>query len=100
MSENRILVVCAVDIATSTIVSKKLGKMLKEKGFKKVKMRTGKVNQCSMLIRSFHPDLIVFTGQPLKNLPVPAVTGVEFISGIGANKKLEQIIEILQQKKA
>ena len=98
MSENRILVACAVNIATSTIVAKKLGKMLKEKGFTKVNIRTCKVNQCSMLLKSFNPDIIVFTGQPLENLSVPVVTGVEFLSGIGVEKKIDQIIELLKHK--
>lgn len=87
-----------MDIATSTIVAKKLGKMLKEKGFKNVELRTCKVNQILITAKAFHPDVVVFTGQIPSKLDVPAFVGTPFISGIGMKKTFDEIVEALKKK--
>ena len=92
----RILVACGTGIATSTVVAKAIEEALKERGIDVI------TRQCKAAeVRSLvdQADLIVTTTPLPSNLGVPVIQTLAFLTGIGKEDAIEQIVKALQKKK-
>jgi PTS system galactitol-specific IIB component len=91
--KKRILVACGTAIATSTVVAKKLEELLKQKGFEV------QIDQCKAAeapSKAANYNLIVATTPVSNTGSTPVIRTVSFLSGVGMEKDIEKIIEILQ----
>jgi PTS system galactitol-specific IIB component len=93
--EKRILVACGTGVCTSTMAVNKLKDALEKRG----KLKLVKINQCKIAeIASMASDndLVVATTQVSAKINIPVVTGTAFLTGIGVDKVVEQIIDHLK----
>ena len=91
----RILVACGTAIATSTVVARGIEEALKERGID-VTTRQCKAAEVKSLVSD--ADLIVTTTPVPSNLGVPVIQTLAFLTGIGKEEVIEQIIEALKDK--
>ena len=92
-SPKRILVACGTAIATSTVVAKAIEEALKERGIPVV------TRQCKAAeVKGLAPgyDLIVTTTPLPKDLGVPVIQTLAFLTGIGKEAVIEQIVDTLK----
>ncbi len=90
--KKRVLVVCGTAIATSTVVAMKLQDILKKNGIS-AEIRRCMTSEAKTASRDV--DLIVSTTQVPK-VAVPVVSGIPFITGIGTDKVIEEIVARLR----
>lgn len=90
----RILVACGTAIATSTVVAKGIEEALKERGIQIV-TRQCKASEVKSLAGD--ADLIVTTTPVPSDLGVPVIQTLAFLTGIGKEEVIEQIIEEIQK---
>lgn len=91
----KILVACGTAIATSTVVAKKIEEMMKKRGFTVITTQC-KAAEAPSKAAGF--DMIVTT-TPIGNVGnVPVLRTVSFLSGVGMDKDIEKIIEMLGLK--
>ena len=91
----KILVACGTAIATSTHVAIKIKELL---GARDLKAHT---IQCRVTeVPSLAPDadLIVATAQVPFDIDVPVVDGIPFLTGIGLEEVIDNIVSILTGK--
>ncbi|MEA5026093.1 PTS system galactitol-specific EIIB component [bioreactor metagenome] len=87
-----IIVACGSGIATSTILNAKLEELLKRHGI------DHRLIQCSLNeLDSYlsEADLIVSSMQIMRELPVPKLLGIAYLTGIGEEELNRKIIESL-----
>ncbi len=89
----RILVACGTAIATSTVVAKAIEEALKDRGIS-VTTRQCKAAEVKSLAGDAH--LIVTTTPVPNDLGVPVIQTLAFLTGIGKEAVIEQIIEALK----
>ena len=90
----KILVACGTAVATSTVVAKKLEEIFKKRGIE-VKIDQCKAAEASS--RASNYDLIVTT-TPVQNTGnTPVIRTISFLTGIGIEKDVEKILEILKR---
>lgn len=89
----RILVACGTAIATSTVVAIGIEEALKERGIK-ITTRQCKASEVKSLAGD--ADLIVTTTPVPSDLGVPVIQTLAFLTGIGKEEVIEEIIEKLQ----
>ncbi len=89
----RILVACGTAIATSTVVAKGIEEALKERGIP-IMTRQCKASEVRSLVDGV--DLIVTTTPVPSDLGVPVIQTLAFLTGIGKEEVIEQIIEALK----
>ena len=92
-SPKRILVACGTAIATSTVVAKGIEEALKARGIPLI------TRQCKATeVRGLAPgyDLIVTTTPVPKDLDVPVIQTLAFLTGIGKEAVIEQIADALK----
>lgn len=90
----KILVACGTGIATSTMAAKKLEAALEARGLGK----EVSINQCKVAELPFKAneyDLIVVTSRVAQDIKVPVVQGLPFLTGVGMDKTVDEIIEKL-----
>ncbi len=90
----RILVACGTAIATSTVVAKGIEEALKERGISSVMIRQCKASEVRSLVDGV--NLIVTTTPVPTDLNVPVIQTLAFLTGIGKEEVIEQIIEALK----
>lgn len=91
--KKRIIVACGGAIATSTVAANRIRELLKANGI------DGEVKQTRITELESEKDgadLIVTTAKVKKDLGVPTLHGVAFISGIGIEKLEQQILDVLK----
>ncbi len=88
----RVLVACGTAIATSTVVAKAIEEGMAARGIKVV-TRQCKAAEVPRLAKDF--DLVVTTTPVPKNLGVPVIQTLAFLTGIGKEDVLHQIENIL-----
>lgn len=88
----RILVACGTAIATSTVVARAIEEALDERGIQVV-TRQCKATEVPSLVEGM--DLVVTTTPVPGNLGVPVIQTLAFLTGIGKEAVIEQIIEAL-----
>jgi PTS system galactitol-specific IIB component len=92
MAKKKVLVACGTGIATSTVVTIKIQEALK------VNNIDAEVVQCKVSelpMKSKGADLIVTTTE-YSNNSIPVVRGLSFLTGIGMEKDIQKIIEVLK----
>ncbi|EOT40120.1 PTS sugar transporter subunit IIB [Enterococcus dispar] len=90
----RILVACGNGIATSTVVASKVKEYLTEQGLQ-VETTQTKLMEVPGKVQGY--DLLVTTGQfDGQTGDVPVVKGMPILTGIGADKTMEEILSQLQ----
>jgi PTS system galactitol-specific IIB component len=89
----RILVACGTAIATSTVVAKGIEEALKARGIPVV-TRQCKAAEVKGLAAGY--DLIVTTTPVPKDLGVPVIQTLAFLTGVGKEAVIEQIVQALQ----
>lgn len=90
----RILVACGTAIATSTVVARAIEEALGERGIQ-VTTRQCKATEVPSLVQGM--DLVVTTTPVPGNLGVPVIQTLAFLTGIGREAVIEQIIKALSQ---
>lgn len=88
-----VLVACGTAIATSTVVAVAIEEACKKEGIR-VDTRQCKASEVPM--RAKDADLIVTTTPISKDLGVPVIQGLAFLTGVGKDQVLAQIIEALK----
>lgn len=91
----KILVACGTAIATSTVVAKGIEEALKDRGIEVI-TRQCKAAEVRSLISD--ADLVVTTTPVPSDLGVPVIQTLAFLTGIGREAVIEQIIEELNKK--
>lgn len=89
----KIIVACGGAIATSTVAANRIRELLKKNNI------DGEVKQTRITeleVEKNNADLIVTTAKVKKDLGVPIIHGVAFISGIGVEKLEQQILDVLK----
>ncbi|KAA9233753.1 PTS sugar transporter subunit IIB [Aerococcus mictus] len=94
MTKN-ILFVCGTGVATSTAVAKNVTQYLYDKGLKDI--RYHQTNVGSVEANSSGVDLIVSTTNIPYELDIPVINGLSIITGVGKEKTLEEIYEVLKE---
>ncbi|GAB2021145.1 PTS sugar transporter subunit IIB [Pseudolactococcus yaeyamensis] len=91
-----ILLACGSGIATSTAVHQKVNQALDENGFAgKYKINQIKVMEAVSMQDSY--DFLIATTQPPQGLKIPFVSGVSFLTGVGKEKAIQQILDLMNQ---
>ncbi|MCB7320162.1 PTS sugar transporter subunit IIB [Lacrimispora sp. 210928-DFI.3.58] len=90
-----IIVACASGIATSGMVANKLSGMLADRGYgSKARVDSADIKNLDALINSY--DIyITLTPIVASGYDIPTFSGIPFLTGVGAEEILEQIIELL-----
>lgn len=88
-----ILVACGTAIATSTMVAKSIEEALKERGIP-IRTRQCKAMEVKSLVKD--ADLVVTTTPVPSNLGVPVIQTLAFLTGMGKEEAIEQIVQALQ----
>jgi PTS system galactitol-specific IIB component len=94
MNSKKIIVACGTGIATSTVVADKISEACKKEGI------NANIIQCKITeLRSYADgaDLIVTTTILKDKYGVPVINGLSFITGIGENETINQIIDELKK---
>jgi len=92
-SVKRILVACGTAIATSTVVAIAIEEEMKKRGIN-VTTRQCKATEAKSLAGD--ADLIVTTTQVPSDLGVPVIQTLAFLTGIGKEEVIEEIVKVLQ----
>ncbi|MCG8485173.1 MAG: PTS sugar transporter subunit IIB [Clostridia bacterium] len=90
----KILIACGTGICTSTMATKKLMAGLERKG-KENHVITVQCKVSELASKANDYDLIISTTQVPSGIKVPVVQGVAFLTGVGVDKVVDEIIEIL-----
>ncbi|MDK9858837.1 PTS galactitol transporter subunit IIB [Staphylococcus equorum] len=89
----KVLVACGGAVATSTVAANKIKELLKANNI------DASVEQCRVSELSSkvgNVDLIVTTAKVDKDYNVPVIHGIAYISGVGAEKTNNEILEVLK----
>jgi PTS system galactitol-specific IIB component len=89
-----VLVACGTAVATSTVVAKAIEEACKKEGIP-VMTRQCKAAELMSLVQQ-GADLIVTTTPVPKNLEIPVIQGLPFLTGIGKEQTLRQIVDQLK----
>lgn len=90
----KVVVVCGTGIATSTVIADKIYEECKKEGIK-LNVVQCKVTEMNAYISN--ADLIVSTTIMSQKTNVPVVKGLPFLTGVGVEGVLEEIINILKK---
>jgi len=93
--KKKILVACGTGICTSTMAVNKLTNALEKRG----KLACVKINQCKiaeLAAKAPDNDIVVATTQVSAKISVPVVAGTAFLTGIGIEKVVDEIISLLK----
>jgi PTS system galactitol-specific IIB component len=94
MTKKRVAVICGASVVTSTIIADKLKKLFEEEGVD-AEVYGGLTSQADELAEN--ADLIVTTAFLRGEYQVPVVNGVSFLTGVGTEKTVQQILRILRK---
>ena len=90
-----IVVACASGIATSGMVANKINDMLAERGYgSKAKVDSADIKNLDSII-SAYDIYITLTPNVSAGYDIPTFSGIPFLTGIGEEEILNQIIELL-----
>ena len=90
-----VIVSCGTAIATSTVVAKAIEEACKKEGIP-VNVKQCKAAEIPMYLKD-GADLIVTTSQVRGDPGVPVIKGLAFLTGIGKDAVLKQILDVLRQ---
>ena len=90
----RVLVACGTSVATATVAALKVKEIAKDNGIS-VEVIQCKAGEIRGRVQTISPDFIVAMTQVPKDLGVPVVSGVPFLSGLGVDKLKQEILSLL-----
>ena len=88
--KKKILVVCGSGVATSTVIREKVEAGLKERDIE-VTMEQSKISEAKNYIEDIKPDVIIVNGPVTTDYGIPAISGVNFLTGMGVEETLDEI---------
>lgn len=89
----QVLVICGTGVATSTVVATKIKEHCSAHGVD-VDVRQGKV--MDLLNGEATADLVVATTEVPASVTMPVIAGLPFLTGIGLDATLEEIVALLK----
>ncbi|HZW03810.1 MAG TPA: PTS sugar transporter subunit IIB [Anaerolineaceae bacterium] len=89
-----ILIACGTAVATSTVVAKAIEEACKQAGIP-IRTRQCKASEVPALVQQ-GADLVVTTTPVPNNLGIPVIQGLPFLTGIGKDAVLRQIVDTLK----
>lgn len=94
----RAIIACGSGVATSTMARKKIEKGFEERGLK-IEIIQCKIGELENLAKAQKPDFVVHTVVIPQGLQFdcPVFSGVPFLTGVGLNKTLEEIINSISK---
>ena len=90
----RIVVACNAGVATSATIACKIKKLLEERGLE-ANVEATEITGLEQALRG--ACMYVCVIKPNKDYGVPMCDGVAFLTGVGMEKELQKIIDVLQQ---
>ena len=90
--KKKVIVACGGAVATSTVAANAVVDLAKENG---IDVEIAQV-RISEIESNLPADLIVTTSIVKRDYGVPLIPGMPFISGIGADKSIAMILEVLK----
>lgn len=94
-AKKRIYICCGTGIATSTVISKKVAEMLKEKNIM-ADISQCKITEVVSKVQTLKPDLVISSTQITADMgDVPVIVGRAFLTGVNKQQVINQILEIL-----
>lgn len=89
----RAIIACGSGVATSTMARKKIEKGFDDKGLK-LEVTQCKIGELESLAKAQKPDFVIHTVVLPQGLTFdcPVFSGVPFLTGVGLNKALDEII--------
>ena len=97
MRKKRVLCVCGAGVATSVVLSESVKRIAREASIP-LEITTATVSQLHGRLTSFKPDLIVASAEVPRDVTVPTVRAISFLTGVDRQKDEEKIIEILSRE--
>jgi len=94
VAPKRILVICGTAIANFTVVAIAIEKALKERG---IDITTRLCNVSEVRFLASDADLIVTTTPAPENLGIPVIHTLAFLTGIGKQDAIDQIVDALEK---
>jgi PTS system galactitol-specific IIB component len=92
--EKRVVVACGTAIATSTVVANAIEEACKAAG---IRVRTIQCKASEIRSKAEGADLVVTTTPVPADLGVPVIQGLAFLTGVGRDEVLKQILAELQK---
>jgi PTS system galactitol-specific IIB component len=92
----RVIVACGTAIATSTHVADRLAREFAARGIEAV------ITQCRVSEIGAYVDdvdVIVTTALGTREYPIPTISGVPFLTGVGEDEALAQVLEALGEQR-
>lgn len=89
----RILVACGTGAATSTFVATRLKDALAERG---IEVTTTQCNISNVAQSLTGIDLLLTTTKLEETFGVPSFLGIPFLTGIGTDRLVDQIVDVLK----
>lgn len=92
MADKIVVISCGTAVATSTVVARAIEEACKEAGIR-VTTRQCKAAEVRQMAQG--ADLIVTTTPIPSDIGVPIIQGLAFLTGVGKDETLKQIVEAL-----
>ena len=92
MADKIVVISCGTAVATSTVVARAIEEACKEAGIR-VTTRQCKAAEVRQIAQG--ADLIVTTTPIPSDIGVPIIQGLSFLTGVGKDETLKQIVEAL-----
>lgn len=90
----KILVACGAGVCTSTVALQKLKDRMEERGLSN-QVTYGQCAVADLAVTAPNYDLVITTSQVSEDYGVPVIFGLAFITSIGIDSLMDQIIETL-----
>jgi PTS system galactitol-specific IIB component len=93
MRRKRVIVACGTAIATSTHVADRLSREFAARGI------DADITQCRVTEIGAYvdvADVVVTTALATREFPIPMVSGVPFLTGVGEEDAIAQVLEALE----
>lgn len=90
----KLVVACNAGVATSNTIAYKVKSLLKKKGYE-AQVEAVDITSVERALKT--ADMYICIIKPDKDYGVPMCNGMAFLTGVGVEKELEKIIEVLKK---
>ena len=90
----KLIVACNAGVATSNTIAYKVKKLLKEKGYE-ANIEAVDITSVERALKD--ADMYICIIKPDKDYGVPMCNGTAFLTGVGMDKELQKIIDVLEK---
>lgn len=88
----RLIVACNAGVATSNTIAYKVKNLLKKKGYEAI-VEAVDISSIERALKN--ADMYICIIKPDKDYGVPMCNGMAFLTGVGIDKELQKIIDVL-----